>query len=613
MNRPARALLAAGGAALAVVMSAVPAAADPDDTVNRVDETIEIGTDGVAHVTLDLEMDFGADPNHGPYLTFLVKQPYGTDHDRIVRITDVGATSPSGAASDLDAGTDENNDAWFVIRIGDPDRDDVTGVQTYTVTFDAEGWVNPAGYPFPDGTLTNDEVYLNVLTEFESPVAESTVTLTGPADVLAASAYVDEPSVGSATFAGRTAAFRATGVAPYGDLTVAAAFPAGTFEAEPIIQDRWSPATAFALTPGTGLATGLVGLLGAGLAIGRARRRGRDEQFLGLTPGLQPASGQESGVGPRRRAPVAVQFQPPMGFHAGQLGTLVDETADPRDVTATIIDLAVRGYVLIQQVDEPGGRQRDHDWRLVRTPKPADDLLEFEHTLLDSLFDDRPAVLLSDLKTTFATSMAAVQRRLYEDVTGRGWFRGDPRKVRTAWIAAGVLLLVGGLGVTVLLAAFTSWGLVGLPLAGVGLLVMGLSRVAPARTATGTAVLAEAEGFRLYLATAEAAQLRFEEGEDLFSRYLPYAVAFDLTERWTRIFSELAAQGRDLPTPAWYLGSYGGPMFWASGATFGHDLSQFTAVAATAISAPTPGSSGGSGISGGFSGGGMGGGGGGGW
>ena len=57
-------------------------------------------------------------------------------------------------------------------------------------------------------------------------------------------------------------------------------------------------------------------------------------------------------------------------------------------------------------------------------------------------------------------------------------------------------------------------------------------------------MLAQSLGFRRYLATAEANQLRFEEGEDIFSRYLPYAIVFGLADRWARVFSELAAQGR---------------------------------------------------------------------
>jgi uncharacterized membrane protein len=176
------------------------------------------------------------------------------------------------------------------------------------------------------------------------------------------------------------------------------------------------------------------------------------------------------------------------------------------------------------------------------------------------------------------------------------------------------IAVVGG-GLTFLLASFSEWALVGLPIVVVGLLTAALAGRAPARTADGTAVLAQTLGFKRYLETAEANQLRFEEGEDLFSRFLPFAIAFDLAERWAGIFERLAREGRAIAEPTWYVGPYYGPgHFWIGAAHFGSAIHAFSDVATAAIAAPTPGSSGGSGFGGGGgAGGGGGGGGGGGW
>jgi uncharacterized membrane protein len=118
-------------------------------------------------------------------------------------------------------------------------------------------------------------------------------------------------------------------------------------------------------------------------------------------------------------------------------------------------------------------------------------------------------------------------------------------------------------------------------------------------------------GFRTYLATAEADQLRFEEGEDIFSKYLPWAIAFDLADRWQRVCAQLVAAGRIPPDPYWYAG----PSYYSSGFAAG-TISQ--TVANTFDPPPAPAGSGGgggssSGFSGGSSGGGGGGGGGGSW
>jgi hypothetical protein len=65
-------------------------------------------------------------------------------------------------------------------------------------------------------------------------------------------------------------------------------------------------------------------------------------------------------------------------------------------VTATIIDLAVRGFLTISEV--PGKR----DWLLTRKDGDVAGLLPYERTLFDGLFaNGRQHVEVSELKGTF--------------------------------------------------------------------------------------------------------------------------------------------------------------------------------------------------------------------
>ncbi|WP_407342000.1 DUF2207 domain-containing protein [Pengzhenrongella phosphoraccumulans] len=598
------------------VAGALPAQATArGNQIDRYDVGVTLAADGTMAVVLDFDFNFGDDPGHGPYLTLPTAQGYNDEYDRVFEFTDFTATSEDASAAPADLDLTEEN-GWLQVRIGDPDVDDVSGVHHYTVTYTVRGLVNGA-----DASSVGDELYWNVIgDQWEIPLSNITVTVDGPAPVAQVACFAGPVggtgTCDSSTADGARAQFTQGTLRPSEALTIATSYPAGTFtDVEPILQEIWTPAKAFALTPWTGLAAAAVLLGGLGFVLARIRQRGRDEQFLNQTPGLAPTDGQPGAVGPRdRRTPIAVHFTPPAGFHAGQLGTLIDERADPRDVTASIVDLAVRGYLRIEQTAEANFLGRGADWRLVQL-RPADaELAPYERTLHDGIFAGRSDVSLSGLKTTFAASMAAVQSELYEDVTTRGWFRGNPKTVRLHWLLAGIALTTVGILLTVLLAALTHWGLVGLGVLVVGVAVLLVARTAPARTATGTAVLAQTLGFRQYLATAEAEQLRFEEGEDLFSRYLPYAIVFGLTERWAAVFARLAAQGRPVAEPTWYVGpGYHVGAFWLATNSFGHAMESFSAIATQSISAPTPGSSGSSGFSGGFSGGGVGGGGGGGW
>lgn len=618
---PRRGLRAAALALLAVVavlLGAVPAAAQDQGnrSFSRYDVTFDLAADGSAAVTIDFDFDFADTPGHGPFLTLPIRQAIEGDseHVRAYPVSDVRAESPTGAPADVHL---DRTDYWLEIRVGDEDIDDVSGVQRYVVTYTVGGVVNPGA-----GANGEDEFFWNVIGRtFDVPVRDLGVVVDGPAPVQDVVCFAgpagSTQECTSASADGTRATFEQDAVEPGDPFTVAVAYPAGSFVgAEPIIEDAPTPPNPFALTPWTGGAALAVLAAGSAFAVVRSGRRGRDQQYLGLTPGLAPLTGQAEAVGPARRTPVTVQFIPPAGVRAGEMGTLVDELADPRDVTATIIDLAVRGYLRIEETKPPSKRGRGGDWTLRFLGGPDAGLAAYERELLDSLFATSLEVSLSGIKTTFASAMARVQDKLYHEVTDQGWFSGNPKSVRTRWAVAGALLLVLGIGLGVLLGITTDgWALVGVAVAVVGIVTMVVARRAPARTAAGTAVLAQTLGFKKYLETAEAGQLRFEEGEDLFSRYLPFAIVFGVAERWAGIFEQLARQGRAVPEPTWYVGSsYHPGYFWLGAAHFGSTMESFSTIATASIAAPTPGSSGGSGFGGGgFSGGGGGGGGGGGW
>ena len=603
-----------------VLLAPSPALATADLSsgreITRYDVTAQAAPDGTVAVSIELDFDFGDEPGHGPYLTYPTRVSYDEEQDRLFEYRDVTASSPSGAPAGLHL--EETSDA-IVLRIGDEDVDDVSGVQTYVVSFTVDGWLNPA-----NAEHSGDELYWNVVgAGWEIPISGVDVTVVGPADVEGVACFAGptgstDPCT-SADVTGDTATFTQDVVLVGDQLTTVTGWPGGTFpDAQILLGPKPDPLLPVAPASGGGVAAALVAILGGGYAISRVRRTGRDRAYLGLTPGLRPVEGMEQAVGPRdRRAPVSVQFQPPQGTRPGEIGTLVDEKADAVDVTATIVDLAVRGWLRIEEVPREDPSKKPDDWTLARLRRGSEGLLPFEATLLADLFEKGQEVRLSDLRTTFAASLANVQSLMYDHVTDVGWFSANPSKVRSRWAVAGVAIAAVGVGLFFL--AYAALDTVpGLALVGVvgvllGILVIALGRAAPARTPDGTAVLAEALGFRRYLATAEADQIRFEEGEDVFSRYLPYAIVFGLTDRWARVFAELAARGRVVAEPDWYVGSYAHMTgaYWATG--FVGALDRFESVATTAITAPTPGSSGDSGFSGGSSGGGVGGGGGGGW
>ncbi len=605
-------------AVAALAAGAGPTRADDDQgdrAITRYDVTATANPDGTVDVLLDFSFDFADSPGHGPYLTLVTRQEIADDpdHYRVLAITDVQAMSPSGAPADVQTDEEDNG---LAIRIGDERIDDVSGVQDYVVSYTVAGIPNSGV-----GAAGEDEIYWNVIgSAWEIPLEDISVAVMAVAPVVEADCRVGD--VGSRTRCdsfdvdGGSATFSQGRLEPGEGMSVILAYPEGSFGGvEPILAPRRTFSNSLGVDGPAGIIAVVATVGGLGLIGVRARRRGRDREYLGLTPGLAPTSIDAGDTGPRRKRPIAVQFTPPAGVRPGEIGTLTDEIADPHDVTATIIDLAVRGYLTIEELPAEGKEKRD--WRLIRTmDRDWSDLADFEVTLLRGFFPHSSAqeTTLTALSTTFHEVMSSAQQALYAEVVARGWFAESPQGVRLRWVGLGIVALVVGVIATVGLGLLAGLAVLGVPLILIGILTMALSGAAPARTAAGTAVLAQALGFKQYLEKAEADQIRFEEGEDLFSRYLPYAIAFGVAERWADLFNQLAAQGAPVPEPTWYISPYHGvgTAIWASG--FASSINSFSDIATTAIAA-TPASSGGSGFSagGGFSGGGIGGGGGGGW
>jgi uncharacterized membrane protein YgcG len=301
-----------------------------------------------------------------------------------------------------------------------------------------------------------------------------------------------------------------------------------------------------------------------------------------------------------------VEFAPPDGIRPGQVGTLIDERANTLDVSASIVDLAVRGFLVIHEIPKQGIFGKP-DWRLVRLQADEAGLVPYERLLLDGLFRDGDDTTLSSLRTTFADRLAKVEESLYVDAQQQGWFAARPDKVRTRWRLLGFGLTVVGIALTILLAATTHLGLIGLGALIVGLaFLFGAGRM-PARTPKGTAMLRRVRGFRQVIATADRYLARWAEQENVFPAMLAYAVVFGLTDKWAKTFAALATDPTTAPSMAWYV-----PIAATSIDGFAESIDGFT-VATSGTMTSTPAGSGGSGFSGGFSGGGGGGGGGGSW
>lgn len=265
----------------------------------------------------------------------------------------------------------------------------------------------------------------------------------------------------------------------------------------------------------------------------------------------------------------------------GETGTLVDETADLRDITATIIDLARRGYLKIME-------KKKKDFYLAKTmPKKDKTPLEsFEKKLYTGLFEDGDSIRIKD--TDLTPTVGATKAELYETVVRDGLFPKNPQTQRTlSYILAGVGLFTGNFFLAVVAFLF--------------------GRAMPRKTVDGVNAAHVALALKGFIISQDK-QYKYQAEQQLFfEKFLPFAIIFGVERIWAERFKDIGIE-----QPSWYE-SYTTSAFTTMYLV--NSLSSGFSPGVVTAATPTRSSSGfSSGFSGGgFSGGGGGGGGGGSW
>lgn len=643
MKRAATRWLAAGAALLLAliwfVVPAAPARAAGDDTFERFEVAAVLDAEGYLKVTETIVLRFGASSGrHGLERTLTTREPDSDTPgmDMVFAVDNVEVSSPSGAPDSLDL-SDLNSGKRtqaLRIRVGDPNQTVSAATATYVLSYRVRGLVRS-----PGGV---DQLYWDVtgsaMPQIVSASAKATVP-GGAQEVFCSVALPGEKGdCGAATRTSDGVAQFAASNIPVGQvLTIGVKIKPGLVKNNtPILEPDIARAADedFAMAGriggwSFGVST-LAALVVPFIGWRRLRRDTDDRRFAGLPPGLLPAAGETAAeVRADSRLQIPVSFAPPP-LAVAEAGYLMDGKLDVRDTTATLLSLAVAGAVKLRT--DTASAVTLVDWGKADDPPSK--------AMLKALFPDRNSRKAASIDLTERGSMATAHLKVQESVKKAagdgGWFAREPS------IAAGMvgcdLVIKGFLGVIFFIVgsviAMVVFGVIGLslpfavlgtaPLALTAYITWAVVRAKSAkgqRSGIGTALTDQVIGFRTYLSTAEAEQLRFEEGEDIFSKYLPWAVAFGITQRWTQVCQRLVEMGRLTPTvPQWYAGSQ-----WDMN-SLSWQLDNFSSSVDSAVSYPASSSSsysssdsgfGSSGSSfssgGGFSGGGGGGGGGGSW
>ena len=325
-------------------------------------------------------------------------------------------------------------------------------------------------------------------------------------------------------------------------------FPPGGVASNEVIDYRWTVGRAFSAGPlQLALALGLLALGGVAL-YGLHRRAGVDK----IPEGEVSKTGEFVPTGAGQS-----EFRVVGDVRPGHVGTVADERVDPIDVTATLIDLAVRGHLVINELPRESEFART-DWE-IRRVDGNEGLLPFEQQLLDGIAASGSSVRVSDLAGKVQESIGGVQNALYDEMVSNGWFERRPDDTRNRWTQLALAALIISVVVTGVLAAFTTFGLVGLALIVLSLGLVFVAQEMPARTAKGTALLGGLGALRSDLLSHPTNQM--PPGSELreISEVLPYAIVLGGSDRW---LDAMVASDADEHPDSDDLSWYHGPENW---------------------------------------------------
>jgi uncharacterized membrane protein len=286
---------------------------------------------------------------------------------------------------------------------------------------------------------------------------------------------------------------------------------------------------------------------------------------------------------------VSAWFQPPEydngeGFSPAETGFIVDKKIDHRELTATIIHLAQRGYLKIKET------KKNHFTFIKLKSWESGDIKDFEKEVLEAIFENGDEVEDKDLKksTTLFGKISKFNKYVESAVVDKGMFEKKPTEVFTKYV---IFFSMGVATMNIFLSLVS---------------ILFGSKMAK-RTLKGIEKYSEARSLLNFLKSQDE-QLNFQSNNQMFfEKLLPYAAAFGVEKIWAERFKDIS-----LAKPDWYEGeNFSNSMFIGN---MTHNIGGSMKSAHSSSMSSTRSSSGfSSGFSGGSSGGSGGSGGGGGW
>lgn len=259
------------------------------------------------------------------------------------------------------------------------------------------------------------------------------------------------------------------------------------------------------------------------------------------------------GRGPLSRS-VAVQYDPPPDLSPAEASALLEESVKARAIIATLVDLAVRGYLNIEQAPGSGAHPKKDDYffQNPRRPNWANELAPHELDIMEHIFEYGEQPSLATLWHGLPEYVPQIKEHIFTSLAAKKMYRLNP-------IWSGTILMLGGFAVLFLLwllanafsVKLTDYDILNPVCFALAMAIIFLfSRRITLKSALGAARWRQIKGFQEFMGRVEGERMKLISPE-LVEKLLPYAIALGVEREWTANFKGMLT--RPL---SWYTGTF---------------------------------------------------------
>ncbi len=254
------------------------------------------------------------------------------------------------------------------------------------------------------------------------------------------------------------------------------------------------------------------------------------------------------------------EYYPPKGMSILEMGAILKNGKIKKEfLSAEIINLAVKGFLTIEMKKLFWFFGKTYV--LTTTENNKKTLSEIEEKILNALFSGKKQVSLSKIKESFYLAYKNISKDVITKIDKEGYLNKKSLKIQKIFIVLGSIFLfsliyLGSFYITMNEVLKPFIAILFLSILPIGPIFLIFGMFMAQRTQKGEEILNSIKGFKMYMQSAEKHRQQFYEQENIFEKYLPYAVMFGITKKWISAFKNIyGPEYFDKYAPLWIVGS----------------------------------------------------------